>query len=81
MWRHNAIVGNGDVRLADGTLAGSAITLLDAFQNLAADFGVETAIRATSLNPRKLLGLTEPPRVHLLFDLKFGLLERRNPSP
>lgn len=77
MWRHDAMVGNGDVRLADGTLAGSAITLLDAFQNLAADFGVEAAIRATSLNPRKLLGLTEPPRVHLLFDLKFGLLERR----
>ena len=77
MWKHEAIVGEGDVRLPDGTLAGSAITLLDAFQNLAADFGVETAIRATSLNPRKLLGLKGPPRVHLLFNIKLELLERR----
>jgi N-acetylglucosamine-6-phosphate deacetylase len=77
MWSHDAVVGDGDVRLPDGTLAGSAITLLDAFQNLAADFGVETAIRATSLNPRKLLGIAGASRVHLLFDLKFGLLERR----
>ncbi len=75
MWKHEAIVGNGDVRLPDGTLAGSAITLLDAFRNLAADFGVEVAIRATSLNPRALLGVTEAPRVELLFDLKFNLLE------
>ncbi|MHB8636949.1 MAG: N-acetylglucosamine-6-phosphate deacetylase [Fimbriimonadaceae bacterium] len=80
MWRHEAIVGDGDVRLTDGALAGSAITLLDAFQNLAADFGIETAIRATSLNPRKLLGYAAPPRVHLLFDLRFGLLERRTTS-
>ena len=77
MWSHEAIVGDGDVRLPDGTLAGSAITLLDAFQNLASDFGVETAIRATSLNPRKLLGMSGAPRVGLLFDLKFELLERR----
>ncbi len=55
MWNLDVKVGNGDVRLADGTLAGSAITLLDAFQNLAADFGVEIAIRATSLNPKALL--------------------------
>jgi N-acetylglucosamine-6-phosphate deacetylase len=77
MWNCEAIVGDGDVRLADGTLAGSAITLLDAFQNLASDFGADTAIRATSLNPRNLLGMTAEPKVQLLFDLKFELLERR----
>jgi N-acetylglucosamine-6-phosphate deacetylase len=76
MWDHETVVGKGDVRLPDGTLAGSAITLLDAFRNLASDFGVETAIRATSLNPRGLLGMTGVPRVHLLFDLEFNLLER-----
>ncbi|MDX2066655.1 MAG: hypothetical protein SFX74_13030, partial [Fimbriimonadaceae bacterium] len=45
-----------DVRLPDGTLAGSAITLADAFRNLAKDFGPECAIRATSYNPRAALG-------------------------
>lgn len=76
MWKHEAIIGRGDVRLPDGTLAGSAITLLEAFQNLAADFGVETAIRATSLNPRALLGESGTPRVQLTFDLKLNLVER-----
>ena len=32
MWDLNCIVGRGDVRLEDGTLAGSAITLYDAFK-------------------------------------------------
>ena len=35
MWGLDCVVGEGDVRLRDGTLAGSAITLLDAFRNLA----------------------------------------------
>lgn len=59
MWGIHARVGEGDVRLADGTLAGSAITLLDAFRNLWSDFGAETAIRACSLNPRRALGRHE----------------------
>lgn len=75
MWNHDAIVGDGDVRLPDGTLAGSAITLLDAFRNLSADFGIEAAIRATSLNPRSLLGLSETPRVNVIFGLDYEIRE------
>ncbi|WP_421019953.1 hypothetical protein, partial [Klebsiella pneumoniae] len=51
-----------------GTLAGSAITLLDAFRNLHEDFGPETAIRACCLNPRLSIGHTAPPRVYVEFD-------------
>ncbi len=41
MWGLDCVVGEGDVRLlSNGGLAGSAITLLDAFRNLAEDFGV-----------------------------------------
>lgn len=75
MWGQEVFVADGAVRLAGGTLAGSAITLLDAFRNLAADFGIESAIRATSLNPRKLLGLGEP-KIHHLFDRNMELVER-----
>jgi len=56
MWGLHCVVGDGEVRLLDGTLAGSAITLLDAFRNLNEDFGPETAIRACSWNPRLALG-------------------------
>jgi len=65
MWGSAGTVGNGDVRLADGTLAGSAATLKDVFLNMLEDFGPETAIRACCLNPRRLLGLRPPPRVWL----------------
>jgi len=70
MWGLDCMVGNRDVRLLDGTLAGSAITLLDAFQTLMEDFGPEIAIRSTSLNPRKLLGIHQPPKINILFDLQ-----------
>jgi N-acetylglucosamine-6-phosphate deacetylase len=60
MWGLACTVGEKQVRLHDGTLAGSGITLLDAFQNLLSDFGPEEAIRATSLNPRRSMGLPEP---------------------
>lgn len=56
MWGLDCVVNEGTVRLTDGTLAGSAITLYDAFRNLAEDFGLETAIRACSINPRLALG-------------------------
>lgn len=68
MWGHECVVGRGDVRLADGILAGSAVTLLDTFRNLAEDFGEETATRACSLNPRRALRMTAPPRVFVEFD-------------
>ncbi|HZH99017.1 MAG TPA: amidohydrolase family protein, partial [Fimbriimonadaceae bacterium] len=66
MWGHKCITGKGEVRLADGgALAGSAITLYDAFQNLAENFGTETAIRACCLNPRRIIGASAPPRLYI----------------
>jgi N-acetylglucosamine-6-phosphate deacetylase len=64
MWGHDCLVGGGEVRLAgSGTLAGSGITLADAFRNLAEDFGVAFAVQACSLNPARALGLdTSEPR-------------------
>lgn len=78
MWGHQCITGKDEVRLtSNGALAGSAITLLEAFQNLAEDFGVETAIRCCSLNPRKALGLSCQPKVYALFDKEHRLVEVR----
>lgn len=74
MWGHECVVGRGDVRLADGILAGSAITLLDAFRNLATDFGEEAAIRACSLNPRAALKMNDVPRVFAEFGKNYELL-------
>lgn len=72
MWGRKVRMCDGAVYL-DGTrtLAGSAITLLDAFQNLAQDFGVEAAIHACCLNPRASLGMREPPKVWVEFTQKF----------
>ncbi len=72
MWGLRAIVGAGQVRLPDGTLAGSAITLLDAFRNLHADFGPEVAIRACCHNPRRVLGM-DPWRPRTWVELDPGL--------
>lgn len=56
MWDLDCVIGKKEVRLAsNGALAGSAITLYDAFRNLHADFGAETAIRTCCLNPRHAL--------------------------
>lgn len=77
MWGHRCVTAPGEVRLeSNGALAGSAITLLDAFQNMATDFGAEAAIRACSLNPRRALRLHSPPSVNLLFNERFELVER-----
>lgn len=73
MWGHECVVGKGEVRLADGILAGSAISLLDAFRNLAADFGAETAIRACSLAPRAALGMAGVPRVFVEMSLDYKI--------
>ena len=72
MWGHTVRVCDGAVHL-DGTrtLAGSAITLLDAFQNIAEDFGAEAAIHACCLNPRSSMGMREPPKVWVEFTPKF----------
>lgn len=74
MWGLEVETGRKDVRLkSNGALAGSAITLLDAFQNLASDFGPEVAMRLCCLNPRRALAQNGPPKVYLEFDSKLGL--------
>lgn len=74
MWGLDCVTGTGEVRLlSNNQLAGSAITLLDAFRNLSEDFGVEVAIKACSLNPRRALALGEP-KVWLEFDSSLELV-------
>lgn len=74
MWGHQATVIGKRVQLPDGTLAGSTITLLDAFCNLCEDFGEELAIRACSLNPRRALKMGSP-QVYLEFDQDYHLAQ------
>jgi N-acetylglucosamine-6-phosphate deacetylase len=77
MWGLDCITAPGQVRLADsGNLAGSAITLYDAFTNLADDFGLETAIRACSINPRLSIGYKEEPRVFNVFSRDLEIKDR-----
>ncbi len=55
--------GNG-VRLADGTLAGSSLTMLQAFRNLVAiGLSVEEASRRTARLPADYLGLDDRGRI------------------
>lgn len=76
MWGLVCVTSRGQIRLkSNGALAGSAITLLDAFRNLAADFGPEFAMRATSLNPRRALRIATPPAVWSVFDLDLNLVK------
>lgn len=75
MWGLDVVTDQNSVRLKSGALAGSAITLLNAFQNLADDFGPTAAIRATSLNPRKNIEIGALPKVFCLFDRAQNLKE------
>src|SRR5688572_33494590 len=59
MWGHQVEKREGAVRLRDGTLAGSAVTLVEVFKFLWQDLGPEVAIATCSTNPRKALGLPE----------------------
>lgn len=54
-------VREGVPRLADGSLAGSTLTMDDAFRNLVRGCGldVERAVAATSTEPARLLGLAD----------------------
>jgi N-acetylglucosamine-6-phosphate deacetylase len=76
MWDIPVVVGKGQVRLQDGTLAGSAISLLDAFRNLNEDFGAETAIRCCCLNPRRALRMPANPSVYLELDKNLQIVGR-----
>jgi len=76
MWGHKVVTAKNEVRLEkSGALAGSAITLLQAFKNLHEDFGPEVAIRACSLNPRAAIGLGEP-KVYYQFDQNLEIVDR-----
>jgi N-acetylglucosamine-6-phosphate deacetylase len=77
MWGLDCVTGRKEVRLESGALAGSAITLLDAFRNLHEDFGPETAIRACCLNPRLSMGWTQTPRVFLELDKNLEITGRK----
>lgn len=73
MWDLKVVTHNREVRLkSNGALAGSAITLKDAFVNLCQDFGLEAAVRACSLNPRRALRMTDRPRVWVRFSPDFS---------
>lgn len=74
LWGNPAVVEKTRVERSDGRLAGSIITLRDAFKNLAEDFGLEAAIRCCCLNPRKAMGLGEP-RVWVEMDLNYRVIE------
>ncbi|MBS1708554.1 MAG: amidohydrolase family protein [Armatimonadetes bacterium] len=74
MWGHDCVVGSGSVRLkSNGALAGSTATLLDVFQNLASDFGPETATRCCAVNPRARLRMPLEPARYLRFSMDFQL--------
>ncbi len=75
MWGMDCVVGEKEVRLLNGTLSGSAITLLDAFQNLHEDFGFETAFHACCVNPRRALKMGEP-RVYVEINEDYKIVER-----
>lgn len=76
MWGLKVVTSPGEVRLAsNGALAGSAITLLDAFRNLAEDFGPETAVRACCLNPRMALRRLGPQARHVVLDARYEVVE------
>jgi N-acetylglucosamine-6-phosphate deacetylase len=57
-------VRDGAARLADGTLVGSVVTMLDSVRNLvAACIPVGQAVRTATGNPARALGLTDRGRV------------------
>jgi N-acetylglucosamine-6-phosphate deacetylase len=75
MWGLEVVTSPGEVRLAsNGALAGSAITLLDAFRNLHADFGPETAVRACCLNPRQALRMSGEPTRWVALDSRLEVV-------
>lgn len=69
MWGMTCVTGDKDVRLADAdALAGSAITLYDAYRNMHEDFGPAWAVRACCINGRVAMGLAARPQVYIELD-------------
>lgn len=76
MWGTEVQVRQGSVVLeGTETLAGSCVTLKECFQNLAADFGPELAIKVCSLNPRRALGLAGEPNLYVEFDRNLDFVQ------
>ena len=80
MWGIPCVVGDHEVRLTDGTLAGSGITLLDAFRNLCSDFGPEAAIKACCLNPRLAINRPQAPTLYVEFDRDLEIVDLHHVS-
>lgn len=75
MWGLDCVVGDGEVRLADGgNLAGSAVTLRQVFENLTEDFGVDVAADLCCYAPREALRIKGHPRKWNLVDEDSGQL-------
>ena len=81
MWGTPVVVGRHDVRLLDGTLAGSSITVADAFRNLHDDFGPETAIKLCCVNGRRALGIHPEPHLWLELDEELEIVEIHRVQP
>lgn len=60
-------VKDGTARLEDGTIAGSVLTYIKAFQNIIQVYGVsiEDAVKMSSGNQAKEFGLTQKGRLRL----------------
>ncbi len=74
MWGHRVRRDGGAVRLVDGTLAGSAVTLVEVFQNIWRDFGSLRAVQMCSTHPREELGLPAPS-LWLLVGVEGNIIE------
>lgn len=75
MWNHHCVVNESSVRIKEsGALAGSKATLLECFQNLAADFGPQLAAEICTITPRKVANLNQAPKIWTYFSLDTQLL-------
>jgi len=75
MWDHEVEMRGKGVYLAGTeTLAGSGITLLDAFRNFAKDFGPAQAIQMCCLNPRTAMGFGDATRLWIELSPEFEVL-------
>ncbi len=71
-------VANGAARLADGTLAGSVISMAEAVRNLVATTGCDLieAVAAASTNPARALGRTDIGEISQGFRADFAVLDQ-----
>lgn len=70
-------VSNGEARLSDGTLAGSVLTMLKAFQNLI-EWGIDPddAVRVTCLTPAESIGAVGYGRIAVGAHAKMNVFDR-----